>query len=139
MLWLADVLTGTTSQQWNERYRAPVVKNNGSKRSRSKRISVAAHGGLRYLRDWFQRRRATHALSQLSDHLLHDIGIDRAQIAEYVRNSGHVTFAESTLAREASVGEHRLDVVPGPGPIVQQCVDRSKALSCANDEMKRVA
>jgi len=52
------------------------------------------------LKAWNQRRLAIRELQAMSDHLLRDLGIERFQISDAVRNSGE--FAQLSAARTDS-------------------------------------
>jgi uncharacterized protein YjiS (DUF1127 family) len=60
------------------------------------------------LRQWHRRRIAVRHLSELDDHLLRDIGMERADIQNHVNGSPSVKIRENAYHRQ---GSHR-DVKP---------------------------
>jgi len=57
----------------------------GKRKSFSERIGAAAVAVLDQIREWHERARSRRALLRLDDHMLSDLGIDRAT-AQYMAN-----------------------------------------------------
>ena len=139
MMWLADVFTGTQSQQWSQRYCEPKEDSRESKTALIQRIPKAIRRVSRYLISSYERRRDARVLHSLSDHLLNDIGITRDGIEEYLRNQ-RPEQTDTRAATPEAVAEPELRyVLASASAVARQCVVKSHKMACANDSRVRAA
>lgn len=149
MFWIADVFIGTNSQGWNNHHAgvdADEHPRSGSRRKRRSRLLMAAAGAwtwlVRKVRAVRDRRVTKRQLERLSDHMLRDIGITRAEIGLYVRNHGlrnSRVSAPQRLRRSIEVSQELTRIVPNAASKPALKLEAPRCVDTGNDAVRRAA